>query len=53
MRLSVLPLFAACLLLPFSACRGGRNDMPDWEKALVELDESLAHEATPVTGCVT
>ena len=45
MRLSVLPLLAACLLLPFSACRGGRNDKPDWEKALGELDESLSNEA--------
>ena len=42
MRLSVIPLFAACILLSPTACR---NELPDWEKALVELDETLADEA--------
>ena len=42
MRTFVIPLLATCVLLSFSACR---NDLPDWEKALVEVDGSLADEA--------
>ena len=42
MRLSVIPLLVAVLILPLSACRNGREPAPDWEKALTELDQSLA-----------
>ena len=42
MRLASLSLFFACLLLPLSACRNGGDSAPDWEKALTELDQSLA-----------
>jgi len=45
MRLPVISLLAACLFLSLSACRQGGSDIPDWEKALVELDGSLASEA--------
>ena len=42
MRLASLSLFFTCLLLPLSACRNGGDSAPDWEKALTELDHSLA-----------
>ena len=45
MRLSLLPPLAACLLLLLPACRDGRDRTPEWEKALRELDRSLAQEA--------
>ena len=42
MRLTVIPLLAAAVTLSLSACHGGREPVPDWEKALTELDQSLA-----------
>ena len=42
MRPPLISMLAAAMLLSFSACR---NDLPDWEQALVELDGSLADEA--------
>ena len=46
MRLSVISPLAACLLLSLSACHGGRDAVPEWEKALIELDHNLAREAS-------
>ena len=43
MRFPFIPLFVACLLPVLSACRGGgKNLVPDWEKALMELDNTLS-----------
>ena len=45
MRPAFLAPLAACLLLLLPACRDGRDRTPEWEKALRELDRSLAQEA--------
>ena len=44
MRSATFALLAACLLSCLPACRGGRENLPDWEKALQELDLSLSEE---------
>ena len=46
MRPALLSWLSACLLLSVSACRSGGNPVPDWEKALTELDRNLAREAS-------
>ena len=45
MRPAFLAPLAACLLLFLPACRDGRDRAPEWEKALRDLDRSLAQEA--------
>ena len=45
MRPAFLAPLAACLLLLLPACRDARNRTPEWEKALRDLDRSLAQEA--------
>ncbi len=45
MRPAFLAPLAACILLLLPACRDGRDRTPEWEKALRELDRSLAQEA--------
>jgi hypothetical protein len=42
MRFSSISYLLACLLLFLPACRGGRNSVPEWEKALAELDNTLS-----------
>ena len=46
MRPAFLSLLFSSLLLPFSACHGGGDPAPGWEKALTELDHNLAREAS-------
>ena len=45
MRPAFLAPLAACLLFLLPACRDGRDRTPEWEKALRDLDRSLAQEA--------
>ena len=42
MRFSSISYLLACLLLFLPACRDGRNSVPEWEKALAELDNTLS-----------